>query len=222
MKLISLSPIRHAAVACFILALPGCSTSPNRPSEQPSSRHPNLPVKAANVSAFRLISEVELRGGRENPHDDGRWSAGGFAQTVIAICVNSMTFPFFLAGAGVASANEVWWVSPAGFAKDTLLKTHVTNDASTELRFTGKEIRYLPAKTGTGVTLARIRGDARLKVIDRQGSYYCRADEIHYRAATQEVILRGQVSISAVYAPGIHDFGLTRLNLAHSSVEYCR
>lgn len=221
MNPISLSPICHAAVACFILTLPCCSTSPNRPSDQPSSRHPNLPVKAANVSAFRLISEVELRGGRENPHDDGRWSAGGFAQTVVAVCANSITFIILLAGSGAVAADESWWLSPPGVVKGTLLKTHVTNDSSTELRFTGNEIRYLPAKTGTGVTLARIRGDALLKVIDRQGSYYCRADEIHYRAATQEVILRGQVSISAVYAPGIHDFGLTRLNLANSSVEYC-
>lgn len=88
-----------------------------------------------------------------------------------------------------------------------------------QIRLSGTEIRYREAPGG-GITLARATGLARIDIKDRYGSYYCRADEIHYREATHEIILRGHVSVSASYAPGIHDFGLTRVDLSRCILEY--
>lgn len=88
------------------------------------------------------------------------------------------------------------------------------------IKLSGNEIRYLSVKAGRGVELARAVGDARIEVSAQHGFYFCRADEIHYRARRKEVILLGNPSISACHAPHIDQFGLVRIDLSQCTAEY--
>lgn len=123
--------------------------------------------------------------------------------------------------AGVGPPEMHWPTNmPDLFVEPSLRSRTISPSPDSQIKLTGAEIRYVPSKNGKDVQIARVRGNARIDVSDRFGSYYCRADEIHYRAATNEIILNGRASVSAAYAPGIHDYGLARVDLNRGILEY--
>lgn len=211
--------------AGLILTLVSCSGPQSHSNVYCSAetRHPNLSLYPGKVSHNLLISDAELRGAKIGRGKQEHLSFGKtmYAAILVTAGVTMVAGAIMSSPYGGMQSDLPWPTNipdihenPTPFHR-TLLRT---KDA--ELKLSGMEIRYLPSKAGHGIGLARAVGQARMEVSDAFGSYYCRADEIHYRAATNEIILRGRVSVSSTYAPDIHDFGLTRIDLARCALEY--
>lgn len=219
---------KQAVSASIALVLMSCSSPRGTSNSLSTGRHPNLLVQVSKVSPARLISDEELQNAKSVRRRHGRISVGKtIASTVMvtgAISVNTVLFAGVVLAAGRGGGTPPDFIWPTNMPKicdQPAIATRTVSSASgSQIKLSGSDLRYVPARRGNGVELARVRGGARVDVSDRLGSYYCRADEIHYRADTHEIILNGRASISAVYAPDVHDFGLTRVNLATSTVEY--
>lgn len=217
---------RLAITTGIILSLAACSSPRGAPDAltASSTRHPDLNVQPGKVSSSRLISDAELRGGKSERRKRERLSVGKTLESALIVtgAVTIMTLAFVGSAYVGAPPPEMHWpTNLPGISDQPTLKSRIVS-ASThcQIKLTGSDIRYVPSRNGKDVEIARARGEARIDVSDRFGTYYCRADEIHYRAASNEIILRGRASVSSVYAPDIHDFGLTRVDLVHNVVEY--
>ena len=207
----------RAVSAGLILTLVSCSgpQSHQHGFSAAETRHPNLSLYPGKVSHNLLISDAELKAGKI---ERGRAEHVSAVKVLKGAVIFTGSLPFMI---GAARAGICWAPDLPDVYVDDKPKRHVLPYArGVQVKLTGMEIRYLPAKAGGGMELARVVGQARIDVTDAFGSYYCRADELHYRAATSEIILRGRVSVSSTYAPDIHDFGLTRIDLARCALEY--
>ncbi|HBJ83031.1 MAG TPA: hypothetical protein DDZ88_03985 [Verrucomicrobiales bacterium] len=214
----------QAGAAFLCMTLVSCSTQPgNTGGTAPlKTKHPNLLLRPENVSSKLLISEADLQGGRRMHATMSRVgkkalktseaSAAVLVLPCIPLCFHLISDAMVWALGG---DPQIFWSAIEDPERHTL-----SDGSCPQIKLSGNEIRYRSAKTGHGIELARAVGDARIDVSDQHGSYYCRAEEIHYRAATKEIILKGRVSVSASYAPGISDFGLTRIDLARCILEY--
>jgi hypothetical protein len=175
------------------------------------TKRPNLVLRRAKLSSKLLIDDAELKGGT---YEHGRWTFGrcmGIAAFSVA------TLPFVLVTMGNIDIFPFGESELEDYPFNAQCSLRPTQDTHASLW--ANEIHYHKSSEGR-ITLARAKGLAHLDVTDRLGSYRCTADEIHYRATTKEVILRGRVTVSAVYAPGISDFGLSRLDLGRGILEY--
>ncbi len=199
--------------ACLCLVSANCSTSPGNDDGMASlqTRHPNLVLRPAKLSGKLLIADAELQGGT---HEHGRWTFGR-CMGMTAFTVATLPFAVLLGMGGVENLFLVDESKDYPFTAKCSLRPFQDTRAS----LWANEIHY-QKDSGGQITLARAKGLAHLDVTDRLGSYRCTADEIHYRATTQEIILRGRVTVSAAYAPGISDFGLSRLDLGRGILEY--
>lgn len=214
-------PLR-AATAGLIFALMSCS-GPRNATSSSQNRHPYLSLHQAEVSRARLISDAELKGGKVARGRGEHLSIGKTCQaamlTTAGIVLVSAAIYASVYG---ATFSELPWPSNIPDTHDNEAPTHRTlqQTKDAKISITGMEIRYVPSKHGRDIELARAAGQARVDVTDKYGSYYCRADEVHYRKSTNEIILHGRASVSAAYAPGIRDFGLARIDLARCVLEY--
>jgi hypothetical protein len=211
-----LSWFRLSVSACLVLALASCSSSESTRKAVAASqaRHPLLNLHAKKVSQSLLISDAELQGGsRKTGRQEHVSPWRVFTGTVLL--AGSVPLMVAAARAGVAWTPGM----PDVFVETPAAEYTPPQKDGVQVRLSGTEIRYRKA-SGGGIILARASGFARIDVTDRFGSYYCRADEIHYRAATNEIILRGRASVSAVYAPGVRDYGLARVDLSRNTLQY--
>lgn len=198
--------------ACLCLASANCSTSPDNDDGMASlqTKHSNLVLRPAKLSSKLLITDAELQGGT---HEHGRWTFGRcMGMTALTVATLPLTVLLGMGGVGIFPFDEL--EDPPFTAQCSLRPFHDTHAS-----LWANDIHYQKASGGQFI-LARAKGLAHLDVTDRLGSYRCTADEIHYRAATKEIILKGRVSVSAAYAPGISDFGLTRIDLSRCILEY--
>ena len=200
----------------LILTLLSCSGLRSHPNVYSSAetRHPNLSLYPGRVSHNLLITDAQLQGGSRKTgklEHVSPWKV--FTGTVILI--GSVPIMAAAAYGGMAWAPGL----PDVIATTPPAQYTPPQKNGVQVRLSGAEICYRKVPGG-GITLARVRGEARIDVKDNFGSYYCRADEIHYRAASNEIILSGRVSVSSTYAPDIHDFGLTRIDLARCTLDY--
>jgi hypothetical protein len=171
-----------------------------------------------------MISDAELMNAKNLRTKKPSLSVGATVESAL-IVTGTVVVGSFLVAAGIYSGfgpPEMHWPTnmPDLFVEPSLRSRTISPSPDCQIKLSGAELRYVPAKNGKDVQIARVRGNARIDVIDRFGSYYCRADEIHYRAATNEIILNGRASVSAAYAPGIRDYGLARVDLSRGVLEY--
>jgi hypothetical protein len=219
--------VQRSIAAILILVLSSCSSSSGRReigSNTSSNRHPDLLLQSNQVSPSRMISENELVNAKNLRMKKPSLSVGETVNSAL-IVTGTMVVGSFLVAGGILSGfgpPEMHWPTnmPKLFKEPSLRSCTTTNGPDCRIKLSGAEIHYVPSKNGKSVQIARVRGNARIDVSDRFGSYYCRADEIHYRAATNEIILNGRASVSAAYAPGVHDYGLARVDLTHGILEY--
>ncbi|HBJ83032.1 MAG TPA: hypothetical protein DDZ88_03990 [Verrucomicrobiales bacterium] len=171
-----------------------------------------------------MISDAELQNSKNLRVKNRSLSVARTLDAALIATGAVVIMSFLVAGgiyAGVGSPEMHWPTNmPELFVEPSLRSRTFSPSPDCQIKLSGAEIRYVPLKNGKDVQIARVRGNARIDVIDRFGSYYCRADEIHYRAATNEIILNGRASVSAAHAPGIRDFGLTRVDLSRGILEY--
>lgn len=171
-----------------------------------------------------MISDAELQNSKNLRMKNRSLSVASTLEASLIATGAVAIMSFLVVGgfyAGVGPPEMHWPTNmPELFVEPSLRTRTIMPSPDCQIKLSGAEIRYAPSKNGKDVQIARVRGNARIDVIDRFGSYYCRADEIHYRAATNEIILNGRASVSAAYAPGIHDFGLTRVDLTRGILEY--
>ncbi len=212
--------------AALIVTMTSCSAL-NRKSNSrltgAALNHPNLSLHPGSVSNDRLISAAELEGAKVGC---GRKEHISAIKTLQFAAGTAIMMPFcaggFLLTGAFCGDPSIWCLfpefdiyTPASPTEQTLLR-----DGNYQITISGMKITSVPSKTVKGIDLARAVGQARVDVTDAFGSYYCRADEIHHRRSTNEIILRGHVTVSASYAPGVEDFGLTRIDLARCTLEY--
>lgn len=219
--------LQRSIAAILILVLSSCSSSRGRHdigNNHSANRHPNLLLQSNQVSRSRMISDAELMNARHLRMKEPSLSVGSTVNSALIVTgtvalMSAITVGCLYAG---VPPPEMHWPSnmPELFKEPSLRSCPITNGPDCQIKLSGAEIRYVPSKHGRSVQIARVRGKARIDVSDRFGSYYCRADEIHYRAATNEIILNGRASASAAYAPGIHDYGLARIDLTRGILEY--
>jgi hypothetical protein len=216
---------RLSVSAALIVSMTSCS-SLNGKSKSPLTRsamnHPNLSLHPGSVSSNRLISATELKGAKIVR---GRKMHISAVKTLHAAAGTAMMMPIWtlaIIGAGYGGDPTDWLSLPAIdiYTPESPTQQTLLRDGKSQIRISGMDVHYLPSKAGKGVDLARAVGQARVDVTDAFGSYYCRADEIHFRRSTNEIILSGHVTVSASYAPGVEDFGLTRIDLARCTLEY--
>lgn len=218
----------HLARACVVylcLVLPCCSSrrTSGISSASVAIRHPDLGLLEDRVSKSLLITDAELEHGKyaHASPAPGRLALNMASDTFRGATIFSVCMLYFAAvvlsgGAGVSDVSLN--LPPRNEGPPRLPK--LVTGRSLQLKISGDEVRYARQKAVPGVALARAVGNARIDVTDAHGHYYCCADEIHYRAQTNELILRGRVSVSAIYAPQIHEFGLVRVDLSRSVVHY--
>lgn len=204
---------RRVVTTGLILTLSSCSAPQNTSAAR--TRHPDLYLLPGAVNRHLLISDAELKDGKVMRGSAEHVSAVKVLKTTMVI-VGSIPLMMGAARVGIAWTPDLPDVHTDDRPKHYLLP----NARGVQLKITGMEIRYVPAKTRGGMELARVVGQARVDVTDSLGSYYCRADEIHYRARTNELILWGRASVSSIYAPDVHDYGLTRIDLNRCVLEY--
>ena len=211
--------------AALIVTMTSCSALSRKSNSRLTGaalNHPNLSLHPGSVSNDRLISAAELNGAKVGRGRREHISAVKTLQFAAGTAMLLPFWPLFYIGAvyGGDPADclplpEFDIYTPASPTEQTLLR-----DENYQMTISGMKISSVPSKTGKGIDLACAVGQARVDVTDAFGSYYCRADEIHYRRSTNEIILRGHVTVSASYAPGVEDFGLTRIDLARCTLEY--
>lgn len=224
--------IQRSIAAILILVLSSCSSSSGGReigSNTSSNRHPDLLLQSGHVSPSRLITDAELVNSKGQSSQRERLSVIKTLKAAIIatpeVTMNlAMTTGVILSGLPIDIPDWTFSENVPSlsdlYTKPTLRSKVCSPLLDTQVKLTGTEIRYVSSKNGRNVQIARARGSARVTVSDRFGSYYCRADEIHYRAATNEIILNGRASVSAAYAPGIHDYGLARVDLTRGILEY--
>ncbi len=223
MKPHSFSSLARLSVsAALIVAMTSCSALSRKSKSRLTGaalNHPNLSLHPGSVNSDRLISAAELKGAKvgrgRKEHISAVKTLHFAAGTVIMMPIWTLAF----IGAGDPSN---WWLFPEFdvYTPESPTEKTLLCDEKYQITITGMKISCVSSKTGKGIDLASAVGQVRVDVTDAFGSYYCRADEIHYRRSTNEIILRGHVIVSASYAPGVEDFGLTRIDLARCSLEY--
>jgi hypothetical protein len=203
-------------LSCVCLTLANCSNAPSHEQRIAAlqTKHPNLLLRPAKLSSKLLIADAELQGGKRMRIPLAH--AGGKAARTARNLVGLPVAIYATLGSLLFEPQIVWLENSDG----PTLHTLTAESACARIKLCGREIRYRPAKAGRGIDLARAVGDARVEVSDRHGSYYCRANEIHYRSATEDIMLFGRVLVSAVHAPGVQEFGLTHINLNRCTLEY--
>jgi hypothetical protein len=219
--------VQRSIAAILILVLSSCSSSRGSRdigNNTSPTRHPTLLLQSSQVSPSRMISDAELVNAKNLRTKKPSLSVGATVESAL-IVTGTVVVGSFLVAAGIYSGfgpPEMHWPTnmPKLFKEPSLRSCAITNATNCQIKLSGAEIRYVPSKKGKDLQIARVRGNARIDIIDRFGSYYCRADEIHYRATTNEIILNGRASVSAAYAPGIHDYGLARVDLNRGILEY--
>jgi hypothetical protein len=192
-----------------------CSTHPSHGGGITliQTKHPNLLLRPAKLSSKLLISDEELQGGCRMHITLAH--AGEKAARAVRDLVGLPVAAYATVGSLLFEPQLVWPENDDGPTRHVL-----TDGTCPHIKLYGSEIRYRSAKAGRDIELARAVGGARVEVSDQHGSYYCRANEIHYRAAAKEVILLGNPSISASHAPHIDQFGLVRIDLSQCTAEY--
>ena len=215
---------RYSITASLILALSSCSSSRESHKLTSTTRHPALLLQSVRVSPFRMISDAELQNSKNLRTKNRSLSVARTLDAALITTGAVVIMSFLVAGgiyAGVGPPDMHWPTNmPELFVEPSLRSRTILPSPDCRIKLSGTEIRYVPSKNRKDVQIARVRGNARIDVINRFGSYYCRADEIHYRAATNEIILNGRASVSAAHAPGIRDYGLARVDLSRSILEY--
>ena len=153
-----------------------------------------MPVLIADGRHFHLMTDSELREGKA-VHDSAAKITGEVLKAVVA-------------GLGRV---------PIGGERTK--RYSLTCSESPRVELFGSTIRYSFSVTGHGVEFARAEGGPVARIADEHGTYFCLADEIHYRAKSRELILKGDFLISTGPVIDEHKNSLIRIDLARCVAE---
>jgi hypothetical protein len=216
------SPLLPRPLALLLIcAVTACSTKRQAPAHPPLALHhrPTREIQSLFLDdkEFRASQVANPAALKKLPRRIGNGLAG-----VVLFAGMTSVIMFLVAGGGgemipglitpVLSKDDSW--------PDDLDASQPAGSRQMQVTFHGENVvnARLPARS-QGI-FVQARGRARVKIVDAHGSYYARADEIQFRPDLQAVLLRGRVSLSAVNAPDLKNFGLLCIDLARCQAFY--